>query len=88
MTDTEAIALYVAAGNPREDWAALDDRDRWPWRKMAVEMSGLDRSKLETLEDATLLRMHDDIHKIMEARAVDMKERMRRDSVSRLPAAQ
>jgi hypothetical protein len=38
MTDTEAIALYVAAGNPREDWAALDDRDRWPWRKMALEM--------------------------------------------------
>jgi hypothetical protein len=37
MTDTEAIALYVAAGNPREDWAALDDRDRWPWRKMALE---------------------------------------------------
>jgi hypothetical protein len=38
MTDTEAIALYVAAGNPREDWAALDDRDRYPWRKMALEM--------------------------------------------------
>jgi hypothetical protein len=37
MNDTEAIALYVAAGNPREDWAALDDRDRWPWRKMALE---------------------------------------------------
>jgi hypothetical protein len=37
MTDTEAIALYVAAGNPREDWAALDDRDRYPWRKMALE---------------------------------------------------
>jgi glutathione S-transferase len=37
VTDTEAIALYVAAGNPREDWAALDDRDRWPWRKMALE---------------------------------------------------
>jgi hypothetical protein len=36
-TDTEAIALYVAAGNPREDWNALDDRDRWPWRKMALE---------------------------------------------------
>jgi hypothetical protein len=40
MTDTEAIALYVAAGNPREDWAALDDRDRWPWRKMALEGKG------------------------------------------------
>jgi hypothetical protein len=39
MTDTEAIALYVAAGNPREDWAAIDDRDRWPWRKMALEMA-------------------------------------------------
>jgi hypothetical protein len=39
MTDTEAIALYVAAGNPREDWAALDDRDRYPWRKMALEMA-------------------------------------------------
>lgn len=39
VTDTEAIALYVAAGNPREDWAALDDRDRWPWRKMALEGS-------------------------------------------------
>jgi hypothetical protein len=37
MTDTEAIRLYVAAGNPREDWAALDDRDRYPWRKMALE---------------------------------------------------
>jgi glutathione S-transferase len=37
VTDTEAIALYVAAGNPREDWAALDDRDRYPWRKMALE---------------------------------------------------
>jgi hypothetical protein len=37
VTDTEAIALYVADGNPREDWAALDDRDRWPWRKMALE---------------------------------------------------
>jgi glutathione S-transferase len=36
VTDTEAIALYVADGNPREDWAALDDRDRWPWRKMAL----------------------------------------------------
>jgi glutathione S-transferase len=39
ITDTEAIALYVAAGNPREDWAALDDRDRYPWRKMALEMA-------------------------------------------------
>lgn len=37
MTDTEAIRLYVAAGNPREDWDAMDDRDRWPWRKMALE---------------------------------------------------
>jgi hypothetical protein len=37
VTDTEAIARYVAAGNPREDWEALDDRDRYPWRKMALE---------------------------------------------------
>jgi hypothetical protein len=37
MTDTEALLLYVAAGNPREDWDALDDRDRWPWRKTALE---------------------------------------------------
>ena len=42
VTDTEAIRLYVAAGNPREDWDALDDRDRWPWRKMALEKVGLD----------------------------------------------
>jgi hypothetical protein len=51
MTDTEAIAPYVAAGNPREDWAALDDRDRWPWRKMALEMGaagGLEDSPLTT----------------------------------------
>jgi hypothetical protein len=49
INDTEAIALYVAAGNPREDWAALDDRDRWPWRKMALErrMTGF----LATLTD-------------------------------------
>jgi glutathione S-transferase len=37
--DKEAIALYVAAGNPREDWWALDERDRYPYRKMALEMS-------------------------------------------------
>jgi hypothetical protein len=47
MTDTEAIALYVAAGNPREDWAALDDRDRYPWRKMALE-----ETKPGSLKDA------------------------------------
>jgi hypothetical protein len=35
--DKEAIALYVAAGNPREDWWALDERDRYPYRKMALE---------------------------------------------------
>ena len=37
INDTEAIALYVAAGNPRGDWDAMDDRDRYPWRKMALE---------------------------------------------------
>jgi hypothetical protein len=38
INDTEAIALYVAAGNPRGDWDAMDDRDRYPWRKLALEM--------------------------------------------------
>lgn len=37
MTDSEAIRLFVAEGNPREDWWALDDRDKWPWRKLALE---------------------------------------------------
>jgi len=37
MTDSEAIRLFVAEGNPREDWWALDERDRYPWRKKALE---------------------------------------------------
>jgi hypothetical protein len=38
MTDTEAIALYVAAGNPREDWPNVDEPVRSFYRKMALEM--------------------------------------------------
>lgn len=37
MSDELAIALFVKAGNPRGDWLALDDRDRWPWRKLATQ---------------------------------------------------
>jgi hypothetical protein len=32
MTDTEAIRLYVAAGNPREDWPRVDEAVRLPFR--------------------------------------------------------
>jgi hypothetical protein len=35
------------------------------------------REELEELPDAKLLEMHDAIHKIMEARAIDMKARHR-----------
>ena len=38
-------------------------------------VGGMPRSLLEGLNDRDLLRMHDDIHRIMSARAVDMKAR-------------
>jgi hypothetical protein len=37
MNDTDAIRIFVEAGNPRSAWRTMDDRDRWPWRKLALE---------------------------------------------------
>lgn len=37
MNDTLAIQLFLEAGNPRLAWDAMDDRDRYPWRKRALE---------------------------------------------------
>jgi hypothetical protein len=36
LTDTEAIALYVAAGNPREDWPNVDQCVRNYYLDLAV----------------------------------------------------
>lgn len=38
---------------------------------------GHERSLLDKMPDSSLLRMHDDIHKIMVVRAIDMKARHR-----------
>lgn len=37
MNDEAAIKLFVEAGNPRGAWWTMDDRDRWPWRKLATQ---------------------------------------------------
>lgn len=49
-----------------------------------VLLGGMERRLLEKLEDVALLRMHDDIHKIMEQRSVDMKARFK---AAQAPAA-
>ena len=38
------------------------------------------RAELEKLPDVKLLEMHDNIHRIMDARALDMKKRHREKS--------
>jgi hypothetical protein len=35
--DKEAIALYVAAGNPREDWTRVDECVRLHYRRQALQ---------------------------------------------------
>jgi predicted RNase H-like HicB family nuclease len=55
MTDELAISLFVKAGNPRGDWPALDDRDRWPWRKLAMTLKGAEYVLIGQTEDGAFV---------------------------------
>jgi hypothetical protein len=58
VTDTEAIALYVAAGNPRGDWPNVDEAVRLYYRleaKSHCAISSFRKPSLPTQPQTTPL---------------------------------